>query len=273
MAKVRDPKRRGNTATTAPMGQLGQDAKKASQKRGERLPKGKRPPSDRAGSLPVRALAEVRKKMKRSTLATADREVAEMQVNRALYNGEYFAPEPYQTETGPTLLKTLAYHAYMVASTVDGVPSRNMDLLRRLMAEADALNQRLTGHSRIALQAADPVDLSRLEPKVSFPEAPKQGEQPGAKPAEPLHPKAEESKPLAAEKPLGARERTNLLVIIAALAEQASLDLKESWKTAEAIEAMTDRLGARVSARTISEKLKAIPDALERVGRVDQSNE
>ena len=118
-----------------------QDAAKAMQEQAPRTPTG-----DKVEALAVRALAEVREKMKRSTLATADREVAEMQVNRALYQGEYFAPEPYQTETGLTLLKTMAFQAYMVASTVDGVPPRNLDLLRRLISEADTLTKRLASN-------------------------------------------------------------------------------------------------------------------------------
>ena len=72
---------------------------------------------------------------------------------------------------------------------------------------------------------------------------------------------AEVNKP--AEKPLGTRERTTLLVIIAALADAAKLDIKRPSKTAAAIEAATTRIGARVSVRAIEEHLKHIPAALE----------
>lgn len=180
MAKLREPKRRGNTATTAPVGQQGQDGKKARQKSGARLLRGEKAKRTKAEALAVRALASVKRKMKQSTLAMADREVAEMQVNRALYRGEYFAPEPYQTETGLTLLKTVAYHAYMVASTVDGVPPRNLDLLRRLMAEADSLTQRQAGNApRVAQSGANPADFSRPMVKDSTPAAVQQGGQAG----------------------------------------------------------------------------------------------
>jgi hypothetical protein len=67
-----------------------------------------------------------------------------MQVDLALYEGKYLAPEPYQSPGGLKLLKTLACRQYFVALGLDGVPERHMDLLRRLMNEADALDQRLS---------------------------------------------------------------------------------------------------------------------------------
>ena len=66
-----------------------------------------------------------------------------------------------------------------------------------------------------------------------------------------------------AEKPLGTRERTTLLVIIAALAKLAGLDLNRTTKAATAIEAETTRMGVRVSARSIEDHLKRIPAARE----------
>jgi hypothetical protein len=64
-------------------------------------------------------------------------------------------------------------------------------------------------------------------------------------------------------KPIETRERTTLLVIIAALAELQKIDLKKPSSAAVAIEAQTASMGARVSARTIEDHLKRIPDALE----------
>lgn len=77
------------------------------------------------------------------TMETANRELAEMQVDLALYEGKYLAPEPYQSSTGLKLLKTLACRQYFVALGLDDVPPKHMDLLRRLMSEADSLDQRL----------------------------------------------------------------------------------------------------------------------------------
>jgi hypothetical protein len=246
MAKVRDHKRLGNTATTTPVGQQDRHAAKARQKPGARPTT-----SHKAKALAVRALAAVKGKMKQSTLATVDREVAETQVDRALYHGEYLAPEPYQTETGLTILKTMAYHAYMVASTVADVPEKNMDLLRRLMSEADQITQRRARDRQIAQPVASSTTRADLP-----------------------HSKAKEiPKAPANDQPPGARERSTLLVIIAALARSADVDISGSWKAAERIEALTNTLGARVSARTIFNKLKEIPDALERAGNDGQTEE
>jgi hypothetical protein len=66
------------------------------------------------------------------------------------------------------------------------------------------------------------------------------------------------------EQPLAERERTTLLVIIAALAKAAEIDISRPSKAAGQIEALTIEHQARVSARTVEEKLKRIPDALER---------
>jgi hypothetical protein len=68
------------------------------------------------------------------------------------------------------------------------------------------------------------------------------------------------------ERPIELREKTTLLVIIAALAELARIDLAKPSKAATAIEGQTTLLGARVAARTVENHLKSIPEALERKG-------
>jgi hypothetical protein len=65
-------------------------------------------------------------------------------------------------------------------------------------------------------------------------------------------------------KDLGARERSTLLTIIAALAKALKLDVAQTSKTAASIESLTVYIDARVAARTIENHLKLIPDALER---------
>ena len=75
------------------------------------------------------------------------------------------------------------------------------------------------------------------------------------------------SEPNEMEKPLDSRERTTLLVIMAALARGAGIDLAQPSKAAMQIEALTTELEARVAGRTIEEHLKRIPDALERRGK------
>ena len=66
------------------------------------------------------------------------------------------------------------------------------------------------------------------------------------------------------DNPLGERERTSLLTIIAALARKADLDISKVSKAGGIIERWTIELDARVSARAIEDHLKRIPDALER---------
>jgi hypothetical protein len=66
-----------------------------------------------------------------------------------------------------------------------------------------------------------------------------------------------------AEKPLGERERRTLLVIIAALAKMADIDVTKPSKAAVAIESQTIDMGARISTRAMEDHLKRIPSALE----------
>ena len=62
---------------------------------------------------------------------------------------------------------------------------------------------------------------------------------------------------------LGARERTTLLVMLAALAELAKVDWRRPSKAAQAIERQTELLGARVAARTAEGHLNKVAEALE----------
>ena len=64
-------------------------------------------------------------------------------------------------------------------------------------------------------------------------------------------------------RPLLTTERNTLLTIIAALAKQAKIEIKETGKSAQYISGLTDELGANVSKRAIEEHLKKIPNALE----------
>jgi hypothetical protein len=85
--------------------------------------------------------------------------------------------------------------------------------------------------------------------------------------SERLVPQPSAGKPVAADlttPPLKQRERTTLLVLVAALAQELRIDVGQPSKAAVAIEKLTSRAGARVAARTIEDHLKRIPDALER---------
>jgi hypothetical protein len=66
------------------------------------------------------------------------------------------------------------------------------------------------------------------------------------------------------ERPLQQRERTTLLVIIAALANLAKIDVTKPAKAGAIIESQTALLGAEVSSRAIQNHLKLIPEALGR---------
>jgi hypothetical protein len=72
---------------------------------------------------------------------------------------------------------------------------------------------------------------------------------------------------LDCERSLGTRERTSLLVTIAALAQEANISLVTPSKSAQVIANMTTKLGAPVGKRTIEEHLKKISDAIERQSR------
>lgn len=66
-----------------------------------------------------------------------------------------------------------------------------------------------------------------------------------------------------AEKPIERRERTSLLVIIAALAKMAKIDVTKPSAAAISIETQTELMGTRVASRTIENHLSRIPEALE----------
>jgi hypothetical protein len=92
------------------------------------------------------------------TMETAIRELVDMMVDAALYDGDYFAPEPYLGPSGLSLLKTMAARTYFTSLQMDGVPARNQDMLRRLMSEADFLTQTLNNAMQIQQpQAAVPA--------------------------------------------------------------------------------------------------------------------
>jgi hypothetical protein len=74
---------------------------------------------------------------------------------------------------------------------------------------------------------------------------------------------ARKETPPKSENSLGSRERTTLLLIIAALARLSKLNLSKPSATATAIESETERMGAPVSARAIENHLKRIPAAME----------
>lgn len=63
--------------------------------------------------------------------------------------------------------------------------------------------------------------------------------------------------------PLDPRERNTLLIIIAALAREAKINIDLPGKAAIFIEGLTDSMGTHASKRAIEEHLKTIPDALE----------
>lgn len=65
------------------------------------------------------------------------------------------------------------------------------------------------------------------------------------------------------EKPVERRERNTLLVILAALADMARIDLSKPSAAGATIESKTAHMGVRIAARTIENHLKRIPEALE----------
>jgi hypothetical protein len=68
--------------------------------------------------------------------------------------------------------------------------------------------------------------------------------------------------PSSMDKSLAKRERRSLLIIIAALAKMAEVDLSKPTKAGDAIERQTELLGERVSSRSIQDHIKKIPEEL-----------
>ncbi len=66
-----------------------------------------------------------------------------------------------------------------------------------------------------------------------------------------------------AEKPIERRERNTLLLIVAALAKLAKIDVTKPSKAAAAIATQTDLMRVSVAARTIENHLNRISDAME----------
>ena len=62
---------------------------------------------------------------------------------------------------------------------------------------------------------------------------------------------------------LNGRERETLLIVIAALAKEAKIDITKTSKTGELIASFTQQLGANIGATTIETHLKKIPQALQ----------
>lgn len=69
--------------------------------------------------------------------------------------------------------------------------------------------------------------------------------------------------PVKVEKPMGVRERNTLLIMIAALAKEARIDLSKPSKAGVAIANLTEIIGAPVDHSTIEQKIKLIVNALE----------
>lgn len=97
---------------------------------------------------------------KHMSMSTANEDLAQMQVDEALYEGKYIAPEPFQDLS---LLKAMAQKELTFATTLDDVPDINMEYLSRLLYEADALQQRA--------KAAPPAQPT-MAPPATQPAAP-----------------------------------------------------------------------------------------------------
>lgn len=72
-------------------------------------------------------------------IQTAQRELTSMQVDEALYEGRFIAPQPYQNHD---LLIETAQNTILFALTLRDVPAKNMEYLERLVSEAAALKKR-----------------------------------------------------------------------------------------------------------------------------------
>jgi hypothetical protein len=105
---------------------------------------------------------------KHMTLITANQELAQMQVDQALYEGEYIPPEPFQDLS---MLKVLAQRELVYAKTLKDVPDQHLEFLSRLLFEADAMQKRAT-------PPPAPAPLQMAAPPPGLP--------PGAQPIPPM---------------------------------------------------------------------------------------
>lgn len=156
---------------TTPVSMLGSTASGRIQNVVDIIKGGLLPPEEVQGGLGLKLLAfpDMEKVI---TLETAVRELVEMMVDGALYDGDYFAPEPYLGPSGLNLLKTMACRTYFHALQMDGVPARNLDMLRRLMSEADFLTQNLAGNAMQIQQPQAAVPPPAPTPLQQSPLAP-----------------------------------------------------------------------------------------------------
>jgi hypothetical protein len=76
-------------------------------------------------------------------------------------------------------------------------------------------------------------------------------------------PKKDDAIKQVTEKPLSDKERETLLIIIAALAKEAKIDINKTSKAGELIANLTQQTGVPVGATTIETHLKKISQALE----------
>ena len=157
--------------STTPISMLGSTASGRIQNVMDIIKGGILPPEEIKGGLGLQLL-DFPDMEKVVTMETAIRELVEMMVDAALYDGDYFAPEPYLGPTGLNLLKTMACRAYFHALQMDGVPGRNLDMLRRLMSESDTLTQTVAAKApqiqqpmaNVPPPASAPLEQSPLAP-------------------------------------------------------------------------------------------------------------
>lgn len=117
-----------------------------------------------------------------TTLMNANRDLAMMQVDAALYEGEYIAPEPYQDTE---LLVTLATKELLFSKQLKDVPRKHTDFLLRLISEGNLLTKRKT---QPLPQAGAPVPGGMLSPPSAMPAPP-----PGVVPAAQMAPNVPEA--------------------------------------------------------------------------------
>lgn len=103
-----------------------------------------------------------------TTLMNANKDLAMMQVDSALYEGEYIAVEPYQDTE---LLVTLATKELLFSKQMRGVPRKNTDYLLRLISDGAEWTKRKT---------TAPAPVAAPPPAPGMPAPPQQALLPAA---------------------------------------------------------------------------------------------
>jgi hypothetical protein len=204
------------------------------------------------------------------------------ELKKLSFHAEAQATDDELRSWGRRELWTLLEAAYLVAGEIPPTaPRQTIKYTATRLTDEDVQRENLGGRSaRIYRELKDATDLRRLdfirprtgstgnrrvEPPKCLAWALQRGfEIPASFTGLTTPEKKQLDRAALQDRELTTRERTTLLVLIAALATELKIDLGHPSKAGETISKMTERLGASVSARTIENHIRAASEAVDR---------